>query len=369
MRPISPTWRMMVSAHCANVSGSEVISRAKRRFSRSAESWIGVSGFLISCAMRRATSAQAALRWADCNSVMSSKVTTKPSVRPPLQLGADAHQQRAPAVGRADLRSRAVRGAFRRARAPRAAAAANSGTTSASCCPIAGQQIDAQQFVGGAVGQLDPPLRVQPDHARRDAGQHGLGEAPALVDLAVGVHQLGALRGELAGHAVERARQPGHLVVGRRSPAPAPPGRRRAPARRRWISRPIGRAIWLAMHQPDQHRRRQHQQRHQREDPGEGDLQPGPVLVQPLVFRRPPARCAAMWSRICGSTGRPIISISGGVRIRAARSARARGCRRRRSAPPRRRLRACSVAQAGGGSTPRPANSPAEAITWPVTGS
>ena len=83
MRPISPTWRIMVSAHCAKVSGSETISRVKRRFRRSAESWIGVSGFLISCAMRRATSAQAALRWADCSSVMSSKVTTNPSVRPP----------------------------------------------------------------------------------------------------------------------------------------------------------------------------------------------------------------------------------------------------------------------------------------------
>ena len=31
---------------------------------RSAESWIGVSGFLISWAMRRATSAQAVERWA-----------------------------------------------------------------------------------------------------------------------------------------------------------------------------------------------------------------------------------------------------------------------------------------------------------------
>ena len=41
------------------------ISFAYLRRSRSAESWIGVSGFLISCAMRRATSAQAALRCAE----------------------------------------------------------------------------------------------------------------------------------------------------------------------------------------------------------------------------------------------------------------------------------------------------------------
>ncbi len=76
MRPISPTWRTMVSAHCANVTGSDWISLVKRRFSRSAASWIGVSGFLISCAIRRATSDQAALRWAASNSVTSSKVTT-----------------------------------------------------------------------------------------------------------------------------------------------------------------------------------------------------------------------------------------------------------------------------------------------------
>ena len=42
----------------------------------------GVSGFLISWAMRRATSAQAAVRWALTRSVMSSKVTTKPSAEP-----------------------------------------------------------------------------------------------------------------------------------------------------------------------------------------------------------------------------------------------------------------------------------------------
>ena len=45
---------------------------------RSAESWIGVSGFLISWAMRRATSAQAEVRCALTSSVMSSKVTTEP---------------------------------------------------------------------------------------------------------------------------------------------------------------------------------------------------------------------------------------------------------------------------------------------------
>ncbi|MNL80392.1 hypothetical protein D3C87_2072330 [compost metagenome] len=43
--------------------------------SRSADSWIGVSGFLISCARRRATSPQAIERWAEITSVMSSNTT------------------------------------------------------------------------------------------------------------------------------------------------------------------------------------------------------------------------------------------------------------------------------------------------------
>ena len=76
MRPMSSTWRTMVSVHTAKVSGSLLISFKYLRFRRSAESWMGVRGFLISWAMRRATSAQAAVRWAAISSVPSSKVTT-----------------------------------------------------------------------------------------------------------------------------------------------------------------------------------------------------------------------------------------------------------------------------------------------------
>src|SRR5215469_7338860 len=43
---------------------------------------MGVNGFLISCAMRRATSAQAAVRCADTRSVMSSNVAMKPAPAP-----------------------------------------------------------------------------------------------------------------------------------------------------------------------------------------------------------------------------------------------------------------------------------------------
>ena len=38
-------------------------------------------------------------------------------------------------------------------------------------------------------------------------------------------------------------------------------------------------------HQPDQHRRREHQQRHGREHQRERNLQPGPVMLQPLILR------------------------------------------------------------------------------------
>jgi hypothetical protein len=76
MRRISSTWRTMVSVHCSNTGLSSTMRLPYLRRRRSAESWMGVSGFLISCAMRRATSAQAEVRWAETNSVISSRVTT-----------------------------------------------------------------------------------------------------------------------------------------------------------------------------------------------------------------------------------------------------------------------------------------------------
>ena len=66
-----------VCALIEDIAIRAMISLPYLRFSRSAESWIGVSGFLISWAMRRATSAQAELRCAVTRSVMSSSVTTK----------------------------------------------------------------------------------------------------------------------------------------------------------------------------------------------------------------------------------------------------------------------------------------------------
>ena len=64
MRLMSSTCRTMVSVHWSNTSRSVVITLPYFRRMRSAESWIWVRGFLISWAMRRATSAQAEVRCA-----------------------------------------------------------------------------------------------------------------------------------------------------------------------------------------------------------------------------------------------------------------------------------------------------------------
>ena len=52
---------------------------------RSAASWMGVSGFLISWARRRATSPQAASRWASMSRVRSSNTSTRPGGTSPVE--------------------------------------------------------------------------------------------------------------------------------------------------------------------------------------------------------------------------------------------------------------------------------------------
>ena len=74
----STSWMMVAVASSSSRFSSGLRSEASRRRRRWAESWIGVSGFLISCAMRWATSRQAASRWALSSSVRSSKTSTMP---------------------------------------------------------------------------------------------------------------------------------------------------------------------------------------------------------------------------------------------------------------------------------------------------
>ncbi|MNL63066.1 hypothetical protein D3C87_1871570 [compost metagenome] len=77
MRFIAATWLTIVAAPRFSTSASEVSNFGESFICRrSAESWIGVSGFLISWASRRATSPQATERWAEITSEISSKTTT-----------------------------------------------------------------------------------------------------------------------------------------------------------------------------------------------------------------------------------------------------------------------------------------------------
>ncbi len=76
----------------------------------------------------------------------------------------------------------------------------------------------AEKLHGRSIDKVDPAGRVNADHARAHAGQHGLGKAAALVELVVHLHQVIALRFKLIGHLIERAaegRQVTRPAVGR----------------------------------------------------------------------------------------------------------------------------------------------------------
>ena len=230
MRPISPTCRTIVSVQAAKVSGSLVISFRYLRFSRSAESWIGVSGFLISCAMRRATSAQAALRCADSSSVTSSNVTTKPIRRVADEFGDDAHQQGAGlgAADETDLRLGEPGRALPRGLDERRHLRHDVGERLAD----PRHEIDRQEVRGRAVRQIDAPCSSRPITPAETPASTAFGEPAALVELVVGFTSSFALALDLLGHAVEGAAEDADLVAGialrharPRSPAPIGPPR------------------------------------------------------------------------------------------------------------------------------------------------
>ena len=134
MRPISSTCRPMIDRYSENCWLATSSSGLYLRRSLSAASWIGVSGFLISCAIRRAISDQAALRCAARRSVTSSNVTTYPMTRPSTFSVAIL----ARSVNRLPSPVRMICSStnLRRLEAPLAIRLANSGTTSSSRLPI-----------------------------------------------------------------------------------------------------------------------------------------------------------------------------------------------------------------------------------------
>ena len=98
---------------------------------------MGVRGFLISCAMRRATSPQAAMRWADTRSVTSSKATTKPSTPPSAPCRSLIRTSKLSSLPRRDRRTSSCKAAPVSV-CNLAKSAANSGTTWPSVISAAG---------------------------------------------------------------------------------------------------------------------------------------------------------------------------------------------------------------------------------------
>ena len=90
----STSWMMVEVASSSSCFSSGLRSPASRRLRRWAESWIGVSGFLISWAMRWATSRHAARRWAFRSSVRSSNTSTSPMSAPSGPRSAVAEDRR-----------------------------------------------------------------------------------------------------------------------------------------------------------------------------------------------------------------------------------------------------------------------------------
>ena len=182
---------------------------------RSAESWIGVSGFLISWAMRRATSPHADVRWAETRSVTSSKVMTLPVIL--LALGY-ARGLRAPR--RCDPRRRWIiviwLCAFDFGPASRSAAAsiANSGTTSGKVWPTRSSAFKTEELLGRGIGEPDFGRRAsRPMTPAEMLDSTASMNTTALDKLRVGGHELAVLAAELLGHVIEILGQPPQVAL------------------------------------------------------------------------------------------------------------------------------------------------------------
>ena len=121
--------------------------------------------------MRRATSFQAALRWAATSRVMSSKVSTRPSGLWPI---AQAQPPRFAAADHVDVLLDLSAGR-RRPRSSRVLELRDQ-LAQRLAAPRVRQ---LQQRCGLAVHHRDAASRIEADHAGADAEQHGLDELAA----------------------------------------------------------------------------------------------------------------------------------------------------------------------------------------------
>src|SRR5579871_1870590 len=208
IRPISPTCRMIVSVHCSKTSRSVSTSFAYLRLSRSAESWMGVSGFLISCAMRHIGPCSGPLRGNEVRNVVKRHDETARIV---AALTLNLHAQRACIAAplydhlAAGARRGLAHGAVNETRQLRNNVAVGFSDD------LFGSKIEEPRSC--AVDDGNPPLGIEAQHARADARKNGFHESPAFIDVAVGLHKLGALCIQFGEHAVKGPRERRDFVV------------------------------------------------------------------------------------------------------------------------------------------------------------
>ena len=217
----SPTIVVVHSSTSARVGSG---APPKWRRMRSAESWIGVSGFLISCASRRATSRQAATRCVRTSGVTSSNTRTVPSCAPASPCSAVTAAARwisRPSRGERNL----LRGRFADAgrrpsgRARRAAAGRRGRGPRSTGEPTIPRSSSSRRAAAELI-VLTRPVGANRHHAGRDALEDRLDVAAPLVELGVLALHLdprsfeAPLAGrQLAGHRVEGLDQRAELVA------------------------------------------------------------------------------------------------------------------------------------------------------------
>ncbi len=231
-----------------------------RARSRSAARRIGVSGFLISCAMRRAASVQAASFCALISSVRSSSTSTRPAGTPPAPGRSESlasKVSRSPPSTRLTCAGGRPRGGVEQSGEARPLGV---GPGLADRPPDQLLLALAQHPLRGVVGGEHPPVGVERQHAGGQVLEDGADQRALLGERPVGGHQLAlvaldqrAVARQLLGHPVEgvdhrrpsrRRRRPRCAGRGRprrsvgcprRAPRWAPSGgaRGRGPSRRR----------------------------------------------------------------------------------------------------------------------------------------
>ena len=216
----------IVAVHSSTKARVATGALEKWRLIRSADNWIGVSGFLISCASRRATSRHAATFCDRISGVTSSNTRTVPSARPPSPTRGVAIAARCSSrPSRTSATSCGGVEAPRRCRLRQERCQWRKVVAREDIRrrPADGLGPNTEQAARRPVHRADDAGRIERDDARTDALEDRLDvAAPALafevlaLDIAGGPLELAPALGEFARHAVERLDQRAELVLGLR---------------------------------------------------------------------------------------------------------------------------------------------------------